>query len=482
MHNEITLTELLEKARSGLRIHSHSSGVHPGDLFVALCSGNLDGNRYIPQALSRGAGYIVSNRAIDSLSNREEARFLYSPDPNQVLGDLAAASWGTETLNATLLGITGTNGKTTVGYGLDYLLRRAGKTSGILGTISYRWPGHEQQAELTTPGCLELHRLLAEMQAQGVDTICMEVSSHALAQQRIAGLSFDLALFTNLSQDHLDYHLDMEDYFQTKARLFYPAKGNKPFPILNLDDPFGQRLAAMGSPCLGFGLQPPATAQGDFLQGSLSRLSQEGMELKMMYQGQKWTIHSPLLGRHNASNLLAVQAAGLKIGLNPDVLSTLSYFSGVPGRLERVRTGSGANVFIDYAHTPEGLRSVLRAIQEIDFSRVIVVFGCGGDRDRAKRPLMGRAVAEYADLAVLTSDNPRSEDPLAIMRDVLPGFAGKTRVLQEPDRARAIELALNEARSGDALIIAGKGHEIYQEIKGKKRPCSDLEEVKKICA
>ncbi|MCF8103881.1 MAG: UDP-N-acetylmuramoyl-L-alanyl-D-glutamate--2,6-diaminopimelate ligase [Desulfohalobiaceae bacterium] len=480
--NEITLTTLLDRVRSGLKVHSHSSGVRPGDVFVALTGGALEGSRYIPLALSQGAGYVVSNCRFDPGQAGTETCFVYSPDPNQALGQLAAASCGTEVMASTLVGITGTNGKTTIAHGLDHLLQGAGKSCGLLGTIAYRWPGHEQEAALTTPGCLELHRLLAEMQSLGVETVCMEVSSHALVQQRVAGLCFDLALFSNLSHDHLDYHSDMEDYFQAKSRLFALHKGKRPFPILNLDDPYGQRLAAAARPGLGFGLKPAAVKDYDFLQGRLIRLSREGIDLEMTYRGQKWRISSPLLGRHNASNLLAVQATGLKLGLSPDELASLSGFPGVPGRLERVRTPFGAHVFIDYAHTPEGLRSVLKAIREIDFERVIVVFGCGGDRDRAKRPLMGRAVAENSDLAVLTSDNPRSEDPLSIMQEVLPGLEGKSRVIQEPDRAWAIELALHEAGPGDAVIIAGKGHETYQDINGEKKPFSDREKVLALCA
>ncbi len=480
--NEISLPTLLDRIRSGLKVHSHSSSVRPGDVFVALTGGKVEGSKYIPLALSRGAGYVVSNCRIDSGSVKAKTCFVYTPDPNQILGELAAAFWGTEKMTSSLVGITGTNGKTTVGYGLDYLLQRAGQKCGLLGTIAYRWPGHEQEAALTTPGCLELHRLLAEMQSRRVDTVCMEVSSHALKQQRTAGLCFDLALFTNLSHDHLDYHPDMEDYFQTKSRLFSSRKGKKPFPVLNLDDPYGRRLAATGTAGLGFGLKPSAVQGYDFLQGNPVRLSREGIELEMTCHGRKWQVHSPLLGRHNASNLLAVQAAGLKLGLSPDDLTSLSGFPGVPGRLERIRIPSGAHTFVDYAHTPEGLRSVLKAIREIDFARVIVVFGCGGDRDRAKRPLMGKEVAEYADLAVLTSDNPRSEDPFSIMQEVLPGLEGNNKVIQEPDRARAIELALNEAGPGDAVIIAGKGHESYQEINGEKRPFSDREMVQALCA
>ncbi len=471
--------QLLEEVRAGRKVRSHSSEVQAGDVFVVLSGSRRSGADFIAEALQRGAAWIVTDQALDPGISPGGAKVLFRPDAGRALGALAAAYYKTENRDFHLVGITGTNGKTTVCFGLEHLLQKAGRQVGRLGTIAYRWPGREQPAGLTTPGCLELHKVLAQM-GDTVDTVCMEVSSHALEQQRTAGLAFDLGLFTNLTHDHLDYHLNMESYFQAKKRLFFPEQGRRPFPVLNLDDTYGRQLAALAGRGLGFSLNAPPSSGFDCLQGRLQHLSREGLRLEMQYQKERWELFSPLLGRHNASNLLAVQAAGLRLGLKPDTLQSLSDFAGAPGRLERVRGLGGGSVFIDYAHTPDALHNVLRSIREVDFKRVIVVFGCGGNRDKHKRPLMGQAAAEYSDLTVLTSDNPRDEDPLAIMKDVLPGLQTASRLIEEPERAKAIELALHEAGPEDVVLIAGKGHESYQEIKGVRYPFSDREVVQRI--
>lgn len=472
-------TQLLREVRAGRRVCIHSAEVREGDVFVALPGSRRRGTDFIAEALQRGAAWIVSDQGLDPGLSPGRASIVIQPDAGQALGALAVAKYRTGDSDYQLVGITGTNGKTTVCFGLEYLLHSAGQRVGCLGTITYRWPGHEQPAGLTTPGCLQLHEILARMEKH-VDTVCMEVSSHALEQQRTAGLHFDLGLFTNLTHDHLDYHQDMDSYYLAKRRLFFPDQDGRPFPVLNLDDPYGRKLANEAGQGLGFGLHQQVIPGFDCLQGRLQRLSKEGLQLEMQFCGERWELNSLLLGRHNASNLLAIQAAGLRLGLTPKAMQSLSDFAGVPGRLERI-TGTGRGyVFVDYAHTPDALDNVLRSIREVDFKRVIVVFGCGGNRDIHKRPLMGQVAARHADVAVLTSDNPRDEDPLAIMHDVFPGLQGAPRLVQEPDRAKAIELALDAAGPDDAVLIAGKGHETYQEIKGVRYPFSDQDIVKAI--
>jgi UDP-N-acetylmuramoyl-L-alanyl-D-glutamate--2,6-diaminopimelate ligase len=392
------------------------------------------------------------------------------------LGALAAAQYKTDQKKPFLVGITGTNGKTTVSYLVEHLLRSAGMDCGVLGTINYRWKGKERHADLTTPGCLDLHAMLAEMAEDGVEAVCMEVSSHALDQQRTAGLAFDLAVFTNLTQDHLDYHQDMETYFQVKSRLFTTASRAS---VLNFDDAYGLRLAGLSTPGRGYSLNKVDVPGWPCLQGSIQRMDRSGQVLSLHEPklGQ-WSLRSGLVGRHNASNLLAAQAVGLELGLGPQDFRALESCTGPPGRLERISNKLGLHVFVDYAHTPDALDNVLVALKELDFRRLIVVFGCGGDRDPGKRPLMGQAVARHADLAVLTSDNPRHEDPEQIMHEVMPGLQDCPQVMCNPDRRQAIHMGLEATGPLDALVIAGKGHECTQQIGDQKLPFSDAQVVR----
>ncbi|MGM0424076.1 MAG: UDP-N-acetylmuramoyl-L-alanyl-D-glutamate--2,6-diaminopimelate ligase [Thermodesulfobacteriota bacterium] len=468
---------LLELAEQGSRVVADSRQVQPGDIFVALPGSKVHGDDFIADALKRGAEYVLGANA-QAVPEGAKNRFLACGQPALALGELAASRYQTRQRSFKLLGVTGTNGKTTICYLLEHLCNRAGYRVGVLGTVSYRWPGQEMQASLTTPDCLQTHELLARMQQEQVDLVCMEVSSHALQQQRLAGLEFDLALFSNLSQDHLDYHVDMQDYFRAKSRLFTSSSLGLPKAILNTDDAYGQELAGLCADVLGYGLQERELE--NYLQGRILSLGRQGLRLRMHYQGQSWELSSGLPGRHNALNLLAVQAVGLALGLGARDFLALQEFQNIPGRLQRVPNSKGLHIFIDYAHTPDALANVLAALQQMGFARLLVVFGCGGDRDREKRPLMGRAVAEYADLALLTSDNPRHEDPLQIMEQVLPGLQGWAQVVQEPDRRKAIDLALQELGPEDALLVAGKGHEEYQQIGSSKIKFSDLETVQEL--
>ena len=467
--------ELEASIRRGARLCTHSGQVGPGDVFVALPGLSHDGSVHIPKAVQQGAAWVVHPSGVHPQCSQPGVRFVSVSNIHAALGRLAGIMYGTDQARPLLVGVTGTNGKTTVTYMLEHILKAAGKRTGVLGTISYRWPGQEQEAALTTPGCLDLHAMLAKMAQAGVEVACMEVSSHALSQHRLAGLEFDLAVFTNLSQDHLDYHQDMDSYFQVKAGLF---QGPRVRSVLNIDDAYGRELLAVGRPGRCFTTCGRSVRGWPCVQGKVEAMSRQGQVLCLRQEEQTWGLRCSLVGRHNASNLMAAQAAGLELGLDHRAFASLQSLNGPPGRLQRIENSQGLHVFVDYAHTPDALDNVLTAVADLDFERIIVVFGCGGDRDPGKRPLMGQAVARHAHLAVLTSDNPRHEDPEAIMDAVMPGLQGGVQVIREVNRRRAIALALQEMGPLDALIIAGKGHEGTQQIGDRKVLLKDAQVVR----
>ncbi len=477
---------LLETCRrGGVEVRSDSRAVARGDIFVAVPGVNEDGARFIPAAVQAGASVVVcrpggaEEGAVRNAARAEVCRVVYHDVPREALWRLAEARWRTDVLNITVLGVTGTNGKTTSTYLLERLLTEAGHKVGVLGTVNYRWPGHCETAPLTTPDPLKVHSMLVQMDAKGVDVAGMEVSSHAIDQQRVCGVPFAGAAFTNLTQDHLDFHNDMESYFKTKARLFLELPRAEKALAVNADDPWGRRLLELCPRALSFGLQqgPPRRRH---LWGELLSAGTDGCHLRMHLKGRTWELRSPLVGAFNASNLLTVQALALEMGLEPEQFVALEGFTGVCGRLERVNNPQGLNVFVDYAHTPDALVNVLKALRGAGFKRIITVFGCGGNRDRSKRPLMGEAVARYADVAVLTSDNPRFEEPQAILQDVLPGLREAREVLVEVDRRTATARALDMLDKDGALLIAGKGHEDYQIIQGVRHHYSDQEVVREL--
>jgi len=470
-------------------IATHSSKVTEGGVFVVLPApvptGEEDSvsgsEQYLEDVLKARPGAIVCRPRhlplLEALG--ADCEVALHEDTRACLGVLAQKYYGTGQRCPTVIGITGTNGKTTVSYLLEALFSGLGKPCGVIGTVSYRWPGHEEEAPLTTPDCLTLHAMLADMRRAGAEYAFMEVSSHAIDQNRVAGINFSAALMTNLSQDHLDYHGDMEAYFAAKARLLLPvAEGGLPLDgkiaALNADDEYCRRLRARLPESISFGLEQ--SGAGHHLSGRVLSMSPQGLRLECSYAGQRWELHSPLVGGFNVMNLLGVQALGLGLGLRPEDFAALSSFTGVSGRLERIQGANGSggpHVFVDYAHTPDALAKAISALRDAGFARIITVFGCGGERDRSKRPLMGKVVAGLADVAVLTSDNPRGEAPEAIMADVLPGLAACPLVITQPDRRAALAEALALAGPEDALLVAGKGHEIYQLIKGVKHPFSD---------
>jgi UDP-N-acetylmuramoyl-L-alanyl-D-glutamate--2,6-diaminopimelate ligase len=470
--------ELLDWVAAGLMVRTDSRKIEPGEAFVAMPGVREPGTRFIPDALARGAGFVVAAPSfeLDAVwPATAAARLVRRDDPVAALGELAGAYFKTNALTLKLAGVTGTNGKTTVSFLVEHLLTAVGLKVGVLGTVSYRWPGFCVDAKLTTPDCWMLHELLANMEKSDVDVVVMEVSSHALDQNRVAGLRFDAALITNVTQDHLDYHQDMERYFEAKSRLFYTCPKPDKVGVANLDDERCRKLARGVFPAMGFALKDTGEYPFPVVRGRILSSSAKGLHLEVRYKGKTWEIASPLIGEHNASNLLAAQTLALALGASCKDMRRLSDFKGVPGRLERVENPHGLDVFVDYAHTPDALVNVQKALRGLHVRRLVVVFGCGGNRDRTKRPLMARAVAEHADVAVLTSDNPRHEDPLAIMADARPGLERARGVIEEPDRAAAIRRAVELVEPGDVLLVAGKGHESYQQVGDEFRPFSDRE-------
>ncbi len=471
------------------RVVADSRQVQEGDIFVAVRGTEGDGGDFIPAAVAAGARYIVCSEehVVQDIADTSVIRYTASYGARQVLWRLADAYFNVnarfEKQNIRLVGITGTNGKTTVSALLEHLFTKVGRRVGVLGTVSYRWPNadgsqHEEEAPLTTPDSLTLYRLLSCMADAGVDTVLMEVSSHALAQERVGGLEFSGAIFTNLTQDHLDFHGDMEQYFAAKALLFTELPVKYKAMSINVDDIYAQRLMSVCPSALGFTLEGDESKK-NVVRGIVEQMSPQGMSLKMEWGYKTWVLHSPLVGAFNASNLLAAQTFALAHGCYVSDMHHLESFSGVCGRLERVVEGH--NIFVDYAHTPDALLNVLQALRSTGFKKIITVFGCGGNRDKTKRPLMGKAVAQYSDVAVLTSDNPRFEDPQAIIDDVLPGLCDAGMLVVEVDRRKATQRALELlAQEGDdtALLIAGKGHENCQIVNGVKHHYSDQETVR----
>jgi UDP-N-acetylmuramoyl-L-alanyl-D-glutamate--2,6-diaminopimelate ligase len=373
-----------------------------------------------------------------------------------------------------IIGITGTNGKTTTSFLIDSILATAGKTTALVGTIEYRLAGKTMPAVNTTPESLDLFRLFTDLESAAGTHVTMETSSHALTLGRVFGIRFRTTVFTNLTRDHLDFHGSMEEYFAAKQTLFTPKGAPPPrFAVINRDDPYGRKIEThRDTEVLWYGLQEGASARAHRISTDF-----KGLRFEIQYEGSSYPIQSPLVGEINVHNILAAWCVGICEGLAPEVVANgIAACPAVPGRFERVQQGQPFLVVVDYAHTDDALRNTIRIARGLTDKRVLTVFGCGGDRDRTKRPLMGMAAAGLSDFVILTSDNPRSEDPLAIMNDALVGIRRfDTPHVVEPDRERAIRRALMEAAPGDVVIIAGKGHETYQVLKDKTIPFDDRE-------
>jgi UDP-N-acetylmuramoyl-L-alanyl-D-glutamate--2,6-diaminopimelate ligase len=457
-----------------------------GSLFVAIPGLKTDGHRFIGDAIARGAGVIIHEREFTPAAGITAIRVR---DSRRALGLLGRNFFSHPSSRLCLLAVTGTNGKTTVTYLMESILKAAGHSVGVLGTVNYRYGGKTFPAPNTTPESFEMQKILREMADDGITHVVAEVSSHALDLGRIDDCAFDAGIFTNLTQDHLDYHETMEKYFQAKKRLFSevrPAggKNRRLRMIVNGDDPWGRRIIReVGEGCLTFGLENPCDV------GAASfRLSFDGIEAALRFAHETLDISSPLLGRFNLYNILAAAAAARAIDIpGRFIREGIAGLAHVPGRLEKVSAAGQPAVFVDYAHTDDALRRVLQNLSDFRAGRIITVFGCGGDRDRSKRPLMGEAAAAYSDLAVVTSDNPRTEDPLAIIREIQTGIrahqfadladfnrhSGQRGYLVLPNRRKAIAAAIGLTGSRDIVLIAGKGHEDYQIVGDRKFPFDD---------
>ena len=439
----------------------------PGALFCALPGRRADGHDFAAEAVARGAAAVMVERPLDLAVPQALV-----PDARLGMALAAALLAGRPSDDLLVVGVTGTNGKTTSTFLARAVLEAAGHRCGLIGTIEARVGGEAVPVSHTTPDALGLQDLLSRMRAAG-DTACaMEVSSHALAQRRVAGTRFAAALFTNLTRDHLDYHADVEDYYMAKRGLFVrpEGEGGDPPGAANLDDEFGRRLAADAG-ALGYAVDAPADVRPLEARGLGT-----GIAARIATPRGPVEVESRLRGRFNLSNLTGAVALGELLGLDHDAVAAgLGAVAGVPGRFEAVEAGQPFPVIVDYAHTPDSLENVLRTARElVAGGRLIAVFGCGGDRDRGKRPQMGAAARTLADVAVVTSDNPRSEDPDAIIAEILAGAReGPGDLVVEADRRAAIAWAVREADAGDAVVIAGKGHELGQERDGRVTPFDD---------
>lgn len=453
-----------------------SKAVSPGTLFVALKGSKQDGHDYIDEAISRGASAVLSQHPpLKNHVHASETTFIQVTDTKEALRHLAPYFFDYPATKLDLIGITGTNGKTTTAYLVEALLNHAGKKTGLISTITTRYGQNEKKVKNTTPGLLDLQKIFSEMQKNTVTDVVMEVSSHALHQGRVAGCSFETAVFTNLTQDHLDYHKTMDNYFAAKKVLFGQTKGKW---IVNLDDPWGQKLRETApSRVWGYGIHHQETLYPICFRSTLS-----GLSMVAETPIGEIEVESHLSGRHNIYNILAAIGVGILSGLSKiQIAEGITALKQVPGRFEKLELGQDFTVIVDYAHTPDALERLLQAVKALKQKKIITCFGCGGDRDREKRPLMGVA-AMQSDVVILTSDNPRSEVPLRIIQDIASGISSRTKKTGQtldyeiiPERREAITRAIALAQSGDVVIIAGKGHETEQKIGTKTIPFDDRE-------
>lgn len=466
-----------------LAVTDDSRRVAPGTAFVAVRGESRDGRMFIPAALENGASVIVSDTAAET-GHPENVPFIQVGDTRHALAALARLLAGEPSRKLKLAGVTGTNGKTTTAFLLHHLMKRSWHRAGVIGTVIVDDGEESKPARFTTPGPVELNGLLARMADHGCRGAAMEVSSHGIDQKRIDGIAFDAAIFTNLTQDHLDYHGTLDAYAATKFSWFEALAadplGKKPVAVVNFDDGHGEKLVALLGdrlPVIRYGFN----VHCDFRANNF-RQSARGMEFELAAKGKSYLVRAPLIGRFNVYNSLAALAAAsaLKIPLR-DAVAALADAPQVPGRMELCGSRDGVTVFVDYAHTPDALENACRTLKELQPRRLITVFGCGGDRDKGKRPLMGKAASELSDACILTSDNPRSEDPEAVLKDIEAGMTGG-RYKTVTDRAEAIRIAIHAAGKGDIVLIAGKGHETYQQFADRTIDFDDRREARRALA
>jgi UDP-N-acetylmuramoyl-L-alanyl-D-glutamate--2,6-diaminopimelate ligase len=455
-----------------------SRRVGPGDLYAALPGSHHHGARFCQEAVEAGAVAVLTDPDGRSLARHSGVPVFVVADPRRRLGEVASWVYGNPSARLAMIGVTGTSGKTTTSFLLESGLRMAGYLTGLVGGVETRVAGERWLSQLTTPEATDLQALLAVMLERGVTAAAMEVSSHALALGRVAGTSYDVAIFTNLSPEHLDFHRDLDDYFAAKAMLFTPEYAQ--IGVVNIDDAYGRRLAAAPRiPITTFSATADRAADWQAVD---IRAGADGSTFRVIGPGGVEADASVALpGPFNVANALGAVVALVEAGVGlASAVAGVAACAGVPGRLERVEAGQDFTVLVDYSHKPGAVEAVLRALRQVTQGRLVIVLGCGGDRDRAKRPLMGAAAASLADLAILTSDNPRSEDPLAILAAMLEGVlsvprAERGHVIVEPDRAAAIRLAVAAAGKGDIVLVAGKGHERGQHAGGSVIPFDDRE-------
>ena len=454
--------------------------LQPGGIFVAVRGESGDGRRFIESALAAGAVAVVADSPVES-GLPDGRTWIQVADPRHALSALAAGLAGDPSTKIRLAGITGTNGKTTTTFLIHHIMKSVWHRAGLIGTVVVNDGEEAAPANFTTPDAAVLQGLLARIADHGCRGAAIEVSSHGIDQKRVAHVAFDSLVFSNLTQDHLDYHGTMEAYAATKFSWFEAAaadpQGKKPTAVINIDDPAGEELASrMDSrlPVLRYGF---GTAAG--LRALDFRQSPRGMELKIEVRGKQYLVRAPLIGRFNAYNVMAALGAAKGCGISlRAAVSAMADAPQVPGRMENCGTRGGVTVFVDYAHTPDALENACRTLKELQPKRLITVFGCGGDRDKSKRPQMARAAARHSDACIITSDNPRSEDPEAIIRAIESGM-GSAKYRSVTDRAEAIRIAVHAAGPGDIVLVAGKGHETYQQFADETIDFDDRREVRR---
>jgi UDP-N-acetylmuramoyl-L-alanyl-D-glutamate--2,6-diaminopimelate ligase len=468
----------LDRPISGLVMDSRR--VVPGNVFFALPGLRTDGASFVAEALSRGAVAIVSQTP--PAASPAKTTFIQVADCRAALARAARRYHHAPDRDLSVVGVTGTNGKTTVAHLVKYFLEEDSRV-GLLGTINYDLGARTVPSFRTTPEAPDIFGMLAQMRAAACREAVLEVSSHGIDQRRVLGLEFAAAVFTNLTQDHLDYHGTLEAYFRVKARLFNGDSGHvPPVSVINLDDPYGQRLVELvpteATRLITFGENPAAVVRAEQVE-----LGFKEATFTLVWPEGRARVRSPLLGRYNVFNVLAAAATVYGLGRNPHAfLARLALFPGVPGRMERIETAQPYNVLVDYAHTDDALRNALGMLRSITPGRLLCVFGCGGNRDRSKRPLMAFAAQEFADLCLVTADNPRTETVSAIFDDMRVGVTQPEKFTWIEDRRRALSLALDLCRPGDCLLVAGKGHETYQEFADTIAPFDDRQVLRELLA
>jgi UDP-N-acetylmuramoyl-L-alanyl-D-glutamate--2,6-diaminopimelate ligase len=455
-------------------ISCNSKEVGRDFIFVAIKGNRADGNEFIREAAAKGAGAVIAQNPVPDIETGGKVSFIEAKNPRLAIAELASRFYGNPSSKLRVAAVTGTNGKTTITYLIESILKETGHSPAVIGTINYRFKGRVIPSKNTTPGPVELQRLLADMKKKGADHVVMEVSSHGLDQDRTEKIDFTSAIFTNLTQDHLDYHGTMNDYFKAKAKLFMNLKAGA-FAVINNDDSYARKLKGLTrAKTVSYAIENDADVRAKNIKMDIA-----STKFILSYDNKEIPLNIRLIGRHNVYNVMGAFAWAKNEGLDlKKTASALESFSSVPGRLEKIESEAGFSVFVDYAHTEDALKNVIGALRRISRDKIIVVFGCGGERDKGKRPKMGNVVSEMADYAIITNDNPRSEEPLDIINDIKAGIKTKNYCVI-PERIKAIRKSLSLAKRGDVVLVAGKGHENYQIVKDKVLHFDDREAVRK---